>query len=173
MAYLNEYRQSELAGAERIGPIQLVQAAPQPIDERSVVVPWLIVIALGTLITLAFYVWPAFAVRKRPGHKAARILGQIGRVLWYGGAGFIGLILAILWFYAEQDSLDNNINLLAYPPVLLLWPVFYLIGRGRAWWPRLNLQLHLFFLAWPVLGCFSLNLRSKSRRNALYLAIQN
>lgn len=146
MYYLDEYRQRH-DGADRIGPIQLVQAAPRPLAERSVFRPWAIFTVVYVALLAFLYVWPLLS----PGSRAARTIGNFARFAWYIGAGFAGLILSILWFYAEQDSLDNNINLLAYSPLLLLMPLahFWLRNPARR---ELYLKLHLFFAAWPALG---------------------
>ncbi|MCR9145255.1 MAG: DUF4105 domain-containing protein [bacterium] len=145
MNYLDEFRGQD--GADRIGPIQLIQKAPEPIDRGNAALAWAKLTIPYCLLVAILYLWPAL----RPDHRIARRVGNIARWLWYIGAGFAGVILSILWFYAEQDSLDNNINLLAYSPLLLLMPIAHIWLR-RPEHHELSLKLHLFFAAWPALG---------------------
>ncbi|MEQ9362598.1 MAG: DUF4105 domain-containing protein [Leptospirales bacterium] len=146
MDYLEEFR-SRHGAADRVGPVQLIQAAPEPIDRGNAFVSWTILIVAYFALLALLYLWPAW----RPEHALARRVGNVARWLWYIGAGFAGVLLCVLWFYAEQDSMDNNINLLAYNPLLLLMP-FAHIWLRMPYRRDLLLKLHLFFAAWPSLG---------------------
>ncbi len=146
MDYLEEFR-TQHGAAERIGPITMVQPAPEPIDRGNAFVSWGVLIVAYLALIAALYAWPAL----QPASAVARRVGSIGRYMWYIGAGFAGVILSVLWFYASQDSLDNNINLLAYSPLLLLMAIAQIWLRKPAR-RDLNLKLHLFFAAWPALG---------------------
>lgn len=146
MNYLDEFR-AQQGGAERVGPIQTIQVASEPVDRGDIFAPWAKLLVVYFVLLAGLYLWPAL----RPDAKGARRTGNIARFLWYVGAGFVGILICVLWFYAEQDSMDNNINLLAYCPLLFFMPIahFWLRKPERH---EVLLKLHLFFAAWPVLG---------------------
>lgn len=153
MHYLDEWRQTP-EGAARIGPIQTLQTAAQPVDTSDGALAWTLFFLIWAALIALCFAWPAFFSQNKADSPSARIayhVGQVSRYAWYIGAGLGGVLLAFLWFYAEQDSLDNNLNLLAYCPLLLVMLVLP-IFRRRADYAKWNLRAHLFFVALTGLG---------------------
>lgn len=149
MHILDDYRERQ---PERLGPIVLVQNEPYPREESPVVFRWTMLFSVWAALILLCYGLPAWFAQRRP----FRIAGAVFRYLWYFGAGFTGTLLLLLWLFTNHDSLDSNLNVLAFFPLLLLMPV--LMFGLRYFVPdvdarhALHLKLHLGLAALPALG---------------------
>ncbi len=84
MHYLDEWRQTP-AGAARIGPIQTVQEATQPVDTSGGTLAWTLFLVLWAALIAACFAWPAFFSQNQARSRSARIayrVGQISRYAW-------------------------------------------------------------------------------------------
>ncbi len=149
MRILDDYRERH---PERLGPIVEVQDERIPRAEPPTTYRWTMLFLVWGVLILFCYGLPAWFAQRRP----FRIAGAVFRYLWYIGAGITGTLLLLLWLFTNHDSLDNNLNVLAFFPLLLFMPPFLLVLRyimpdveARH---ALHLKLHLGLAAVPALG---------------------
>ena len=143
MDRLEEYRAERLEKGETsvVGPkIQIMRGAPPAEPSGWITVPLITGVLIGLLFAL-----PA----ARPDHGFAARIGRIARNAWHIIAGFVGIVLAIFWLFTGHDSMINNINLLAFAPILLFVPIVARIYRGRR---ETMEKVYLALVALPVLG---------------------
>lgn len=148
MQRLDEFR-SEAAAQERLGPIVLVLDNIEPRTPPNQTLNWIIAAALyAALCVVPLYLIPA--LHRTPGFWLK--LGAFARHAWRMGAGVAGVILLVLWFGTNHDSLDWNLNVFAFSPLAWLAPLaerFLLRGPENL---RAKLILNLVCLALPAIG---------------------
>lgn len=148
MRRLDEFR-SRAAAEERLGPIVLVLDNMEPRTPPNRVLNWMIAgLLYAALCLVPFYLLPA--LRRTAGFWLK--LGAVARHAWRLGAGLAGVILLVLWFGTNHDSLDWNLNVFAFSPLALLAPLaerMLLRGPEKL---RAKLMLNLVFLLLPAFG---------------------
>ncbi|MBX7056728.1 MAG: DUF4105 domain-containing protein [Leptospirales bacterium] len=150
----------------RVGPIQLaLPSASLPLDQSVRLAPWLTWGALYGLLLALCFAWPAWQIKRR----GAVVFGALTRKAHHMGAGLLGALLLFLWLGADHESMDNNWNVLCYPPFLWLIPFlefFWRSPRWNVWKLKLN-----FYLTFPPALAAICALTGLAPRSALAFAL--
>ncbi len=145
MEGLDEYRNARtLAGEPQlIGPKTLVMDG-KPVDQAT---GWFFSATLTAVLIAIFFVLPVVFRH----HARLAKIGRIARGVWHAGAGFIGIILAVLWSLPGNDSMTDNLNLLAFSPLYLTAFLVRPFLRHR---PETMGRLYMGFAVLPLAGIF-------------------
>ena len=168
MNYLEEYRLAKRPHSAEISPVGIMQdrakGRPGPAIKASAKrVIWT---AAFAILLLALFVVPrAFSHGSIPVR-----LERASRLVWWFGGGLLGSLLALISFLTTFDVFQNNLNLLAIHPLLLLaYPVDRVLCKRGDF--RARSLFHLAFLALPLAGLFIAITGISAQNNMMFLLI--
>ncbi|MCB1319402.1 MAG: hypothetical protein KDK34_04065, partial [Leptospiraceae bacterium] len=156
MRLMDEYRlahptdaSTQQSSSVYVGPIETYLEYQHPPEEDGTVFNWVGMFLFEAIVIGVLFIWPALA----PASPRARTAFRIGWLSWNLGAGFIGALLLVLWLGTNHDSMDNNLNILAYTPFHLFLPlIVWRVRKSFQNAPRVIVQLHAVLMFIPVVG---------------------
>ncbi|MCB1175565.1 MAG: DUF4105 domain-containing protein [Leptospiraceae bacterium] len=109
--------------------------------------PWIWFLLFWAVIGFGGFIAPLIWIE-------SRWWNWLGRLAWLGWnslAGLTGLLITLMWWFTDHDSVFHNANLMGYSPLLLLIIPLSLVLRSRSKF-RENTALHRILIAPPLVG---------------------